>query len=69
MADVGTVRPRAEQTASDLSPPETVDTAPQYITAVGVDTDSAKAILAGTQPNPPGIDVKAQLTAAQAGCQ
>jgi len=29
MADVGTVRPRAEQTASDLSPPETVDTAPQ----------------------------------------
>src|SRR6478609_486939 len=28
MADVGTVRLRAEQTASDLSPPETVDTAP-----------------------------------------
>ena len=48
---------------------ESVDTAPQYIPAVGVDTTLAKGLLDGSQQNPPGIDVKAQVTAAHAGCQ
>jgi len=55
--------------ASKLLLGQSVDTAPQYIPAVGVDTTTAKAILDGSQPNPAGVDVKAQLTAAKAGCQ
>lgn len=40
----------------------------KYITSIGLDTEMAKGILAGTTPNPPGLDVKAQLTEASAGC-
>ena len=40
----------------------------QFITSIGLDTETAKAILAGTTPNPPGLDVKAQLTEASSGC-
>ena len=59
----------AVDVASKLLLGQSVDTAPQYIPAVGVDTTTAKAILDGSQPNPAGVDVKAQLTAAKAGCQ
>jgi ABC-type sugar transport system substrate-binding protein len=59
----------AVDVAYKLLQKQSVDTAPQYIPAVGVDSALAKGILDGSQQNPPGIDVKAQLTAAQAGCQ
>jgi ABC-type sugar transport system substrate-binding protein len=40
----------------------------KYIQAVGLDTKMANAILAGSQPNPSGIDLKAGLQQAKKGC-
>jgi ABC-type sugar transport system substrate-binding protein len=42
--------------------------ATQFIPALGIDTTTAKGILAGTTPNPTNIDVLTQLKAASAGC-
>jgi ribose transport system substrate-binding protein len=40
----------------------------RYIDAVGLDTEMAQGILAGTTPNPPNLDVKSQLEEADSGC-
>lgn len=57
----------ALDTAWDLIQKKSVP-AVKYIQAVGLDTQTAKAILDGSTPNPSGIDLKAGLEAAQKGC-
>jgi ribose transport system substrate-binding protein len=53
-------------TAIKLASGEPVDQTP--VTAIPIDQATAKGILDGSIPNPPGVDVQARLQTAQNGC-
>jgi ribose transport system substrate-binding protein len=54
-------------TALKLKAGETVSKV--EVTPVPIDQATAKGILDGSMPNPPGVDMKARLEAAQSGCK